>query len=303
MNRADIKADVVSRILDALESGQLFWRKPWTVHPNAGPLACSLSSRTPYRGINQLLLMCCRWKFNYQSRWFGTYQQVKQLGGSVNKGEKATRVILYKPVTKKQKDENGDEQESKFALMKTFCVFNAEQTTLTNFQVNEPEESDNVFEKHEAAEQLIASVPCTVKTGQSAHYCPTTDEITLPPRHRFETPEAYYETAFHEMAHWAESRTGFDRKIAENSYGYGELVAELTAVNIMAHLQLATPQTTLNSAAYLQHWISNIRKDHSVIFKAASQAAKATDYLMAFAPQADAVPTVGTEATPAIAVS
>ena len=246
--------------------------------------------------------MCCRWKFNYQSKWFGTFEQIKQLGGSVNKGEKATRIVLYKPVTKKQKDENGDQQESKFALMKTFCVFNAEQTTLTSFQVNEPEESDNVFERHEAAEDLIASVPCTIKTGQSAQYCPTTDEITLPPRHRFETPKAYYETAFHEMAHWAESRTDFDRKIAENSYGFGELVAELTAVNIMAHLQLATPQTTLNSAAYLQHWISNIRKDHSVIFKDSSQAAKATDFILSFGETTEADAPTSTAQTPAVAV-
>lgn len=303
MTRSDIQADVVARILEALKYGELFWRKPWTTHPNAGPLAISLSSKKPYRGINQLLLMLCRWKHNYDSKWFGTFQQIKAKGGSVLKGQKATRVILFKPVTKETTNKNGEPEQTSFALMKSFSVFNAEQTSLTAYQVDESVDCDKVFERHESAEELIASVPCTVKTGQSAHYCPATDDITLPPRHRFETPEAYYETAFHEMAHWAESRTGFDRKIAQNSYGFGELVAELTAVNIMAHLQLETQQTTLNSAAYLQHWISNIRKDHGVIFTAASQAAKATDFIRGFGRTTQATAPTSNAPTPAVVVS
>ncbi len=71
----------------------------------------------------------------------------------------------------------------------------------------------------------------------------------------------------------------------------------------MAHLQLETQASTENSAAYLQHWIRNIREDHSIIFKAAAQAAKATDYLMSFAPQNESVPTVGAETTPALLTS
>ena len=99
MNRTDIQADVVSRILEALESGQLFWRKPWSVHKNAGPLAYSMSSGKPYQGINSLILMCARWKFGWESKWFGTFNQIKTKGGSVLKGAKATRVILFKPLT------------------------------------------------------------------------------------------------------------------------------------------------------------------------------------------------------------
>jgi len=50
MSRTDIQADVVARVLEALEGGELFWRKPWTTHPNAGPLTVSLSSKKPYKG-------------------------------------------------------------------------------------------------------------------------------------------------------------------------------------------------------------------------------------------------------------
>ena len=301
MNRTDIQADVVSRILEALEtSDELFWRKPWSVHKNAGPLAYSMSSGKPYQGINSLILMCARWKFGWESKWFGTFNQIRAKGGSVLKGEKSVRVILFKKVTKKTEDENSEQQET-FALMRSFSVFNAGQTNLSDYQVDEPEEADNLFERHEVAEQLIANTGYKFHVGHSAHYCPTTDEITLPPRHRFESPEAFYETAFHELAHAVESKTGFDRKLAGNTYGFGELVAELTAVNVMAHLQLETQASTENSAAYLQHWIRSLRENHSVIFKAAAQSAKATEYLLRFAPQDDAVPTIGM--TPVVAMS
>tara|TARA_R110002072_G_scaffold287242_1_gene452568 strand:+ start:11401 stop:12303 length:903 start_codon:yes stop_codon:yes gene_type:complete len=277
--RSEIQADVVARILEAMEGDLLPWRRSWTISRNSG-LATSLSTGNVYTGINQLLLMCSAWKYGYESKWWGTFRQIKAMQGSVLKGQRGTRIVLFKPVKKTTIDANGDESESTFAIMKSFVVFNGQQTTLKHLHVDDPDESSTVFERHEAAERLIDSVGCTIRTGQQASYCPATDEVTLPAKHRFESPEAYYETAFHELSHFAESRTGFDRTVPGHSYGFGELVAEISACTLMAHFGLATQATNDNSAAYLKSWIEAIRQNHSVIFQAASQSAKTVSFLL-----------------------
>lgn len=57
-----------------------------------------------------------------------TFAQIKDLGGSIKKGEKGTPVIFFKTITKKKKD--SDEHES-FPMMKMYFVFNMDQTTIT----------------------------------------------------------------------------------------------------------------------------------------------------------------------------
>ena len=111
--------------------------------------------------------------------------------------------------------------------MKSFVVFNAEQCRdLDRFHVDDAPVSTSTFERHEQAEELIRASNCTFNfTGSTAFYSPQTDEITMPRRENFESPEAFYETALHELCHHAESRTGFDR--SNNSHGFGELCAEM----------------------------------------------------------------------------
>jgi len=44
---------------------------------------------------------------------------------------------------------------------------------------------------------------------------------------------------------------------------------------------------TVRHADYLGAWLSVLREDSKAIFRAASQASKAADYLLAFAPEED----------------
>jgi antirestriction protein ArdC len=49
------------------------------------------------------------------------------LGGHVRRGEKAAHIILFRPIIKTSTTDDG-EVEERIPIMRTFCVFNAEQT-------------------------------------------------------------------------------------------------------------------------------------------------------------------------------
>jgi antirestriction protein ArdC len=102
-----IRSTITNTIIDALESG----------------MASSLLGDG--LGLLQVLAM----KRGYQSRWFGTFNQIKQAGASVKKGEKAIQIVLWKPISRERKNEKGEQVEDKFLVMRTFSVFNVEQTT------------------------------------------------------------------------------------------------------------------------------------------------------------------------------
>lgn len=275
-----LHAEITATIIAALTSGGLPpWRKPWSCDANAPGLHTSLSSSKPYRGINQLVLMCSAMKHNFRSKWWATFNQIKQHGGSVLKGSKSTTVVLYRPVERTKINDAGKEVDDSFFVMRSFRVFNACQTTLEQFQVSQEIEIGGQFENYEHADQLIDDIGADIRYGGSeAFYNSTDDFIQLPHRERFDSAESFYETCWHEHIHYSESRCDWDRK--NEGYAMGELIAELGACFMMAELGLPVPSQT-NHAAYLQHWLKGMEGDPKFIFKASSQASKAVDWLMA----------------------
>jgi len=106
------------------------------------------------------------------------------------------------------------------------------------------------------------------------------DWIILPPKEKFVSAGAYYETAFHELAHHSEVRLGWDHR--KQGYDYGELVAEIAASLLSAELGVPQGEAIENHAAYLKHWLEGMKGDSSFILQASSQAGKVTDYLLSF---------------------
>jgi antirestriction protein ArdC len=129
-SQSEIHRNVTEQIVEELKEGFLPpWRKTWSDDPNAQGLHTSLSTGNPYRGINQLVLQCSAIRGNFKSRWWGTYNQIRQNNSAVRKGQKGTHVILWKPICRKRVNENGKEIDESFPIMREFVVFNAEQTT------------------------------------------------------------------------------------------------------------------------------------------------------------------------------
>jgi antirestriction protein ArdC len=284
-SQTEIRQDITNAIIDALTNGNLPpWRKSWANDPNAPGLHTSLSTGSPYRGINQLILQCSAMKQGFKSKWWGTFNQIQFNGASVRKGQRATKIVLWKPIKRTRTDEHGDETDDSFLVMREFAVFNAEQTTgLDQFRVGHCESSVESDTRYDHADQVIVATEATISYGGNrAFYRPSDDSITMPFRHQFDSSEAFYETCFHELCHWSESRTEFDRSKPENSYSFGELVAEIGSCFLMGEVGLATTDNLDNHASYLKHWLSAMTDDPKFIFKAAAQANKAADFILSF---------------------
>jgi antirestriction protein ArdC len=98
----------------------------------------------------------------------------------------------------------------------------------------------------------------------------------------FHEPINWYRTALHELGHWTGhvSRLGRDQKggFGSEAYAKEELVAEMAAAFTCASLGIAP---TVRHSDYIGSWLTVLQDDEKAIFRAASQASKASDFLLA----------------------
>lgn len=294
----EIRQQITDQIVAALEKGGLPpWRKPWRSDPNAGHPA-NFVSKKGYSGINPLILELAAHRHGLTSRWWGTFRQWEEVGGRVKKrpasvpsGQWGTNIVYFSKVTKAKKDQKEDEPEDRFFLMKTYTIFNADQVEgpFEHLRVGTTPLVDTVQERCQRADDLIEGTGAKIVVeGQQASYIPSLDLIRMPPREAFGMPE-YYETVFHELVHWTEKseRLNWDRSKDGNNYAMGELIAEIGSCYVSNDIGLPQGKDLTNHLAYLSHWLSAMKSDPRFIFKAATQASKAADYLLAFAPMAE----------------
>lgn len=295
----EIRQNITNQVIQALSAGTAPWRRPWTNDNNAGAPTNAVSGKR-YSGVNPLLLQIAADHFGFMGKYWGTYRQWSELGGQVmsrpshvKAGEWGTTIVFCKPC-KKTREENGNEVEDKFWLLKTFTVFNIDQVSgsaVDRFRVgNQPITEEQVEERYQQADEAIEATGADIRLGgNSAYYHPDGDFIQMPNRQQFANG-AYYETAFHELTHWTEhpSRLNVDRTMPENSYAFCELVAELSSVFISGELGLPIDQTMGNHAAYLASWLKAMENDTKFIFKAASQATRAADFILSFSRPSEA---------------
>ena len=112
---------------------------------------------------------------------------------------------------------------------------------------------------------------------------PSADRIQLPPQQAFYEQINFYRTALHELGHWTGHPSRLDRDQSGTprsaAYAREELVAEMCSAFTCAELGIVP---TVRHADYLGAWLSVLREDSRAIFRAASAASKAADYLLAF---------------------
>lgn len=292
-----IRDKINAQIVAALESGNTPpWRRPWCLGENAG-FPCNVVSKKPYRGINPLILDLASMKHGFASKWWGTFNQWKSMGGMVKRrpsnvpeGQWGSTVVFWSPISKTVKAEDGTEEEDKFFIMKTFTVFNIDQVEggqLDHLRAGNGETAGELPQIDvQGVEEIVTNAGMTVRySGSQAFYSPTSDIIQMPPKSAFPTVGSFAEVLFHEAVHATEheSRLNWSRKIRENSYAMGELVAELGACYLSRELDIPAAEDRMDShVAYLANWLQAMRNDTSFIFTAAAQASKASDYILSY---------------------
>ena len=134
------------------------------------------------------------------------------------------------------------------------------------------------------AEALIQATGADFRIGGAkAFYSPSADFVQVPPQPAFREQINYYRTAFHELSHWTGNakRLGrdFSGRFGSKPYAREELVAEISAAFICAALGIAP---TVRHADYVGSWLEVLKEDNRAIFRAAGQASKAADFVLAF---------------------
>lgn len=288
--KGDLYAQVTDRIIAELEGGRLPWVQPWDGSKLESGLPRNAGTGRSYSGINVLILWATVFERGFGTQGWLTFKQAQALGGSVRKGETGTTICYADRFTPKDREdqtitEASDEHRRQVAFLKRFTVFNVDQCD------GLPERLDTGGEAFlgeretiACAEALMAASGAQIGIGGAhAFYMPAADRIQLPPQQAFHQQINFYRTALHELGHWTGHPTRLDRDQsgAQRSPAYAreELVAELCSAFTCAELGIVP---TVRHADYIGCWLELLREDNRAIFRAASQAGKAADYLLAF---------------------
>jgi antirestriction protein ArdC len=286
----DINQVITDKIINVLERGTVKTGARWTGSKATG-LPVNAKSGERYHGINVLVLWAEMADKSYASSQWLTFKQAADMGASVRKGEKSVMCVYYRTVGKRDEAKAEDEQDPYF-LAKPFWLFNVAQidglpADMTATASATPAKE---FNPHQEAEQLLLNSQASINYGfDSAYYSPSNDKICLPARERFTSESNFYATALHELTHWtgSESRLNrsFGKRFGDDAYAFEELVAELGAAFTVG--QLGMIDATIEAHAdYVHSWIKVLKDDKKAIFTAASQAAKASDFILSHASSA-----------------
>lgn len=283
----DYRAEITAQLIEALEKGTAPWQRPWS----AAYAPQNAVTGHIYKGVNAIYLAFLGFTRYDGSdpRWL-TFAQAKEKGWHVRKGEKGVRVIFWGQVVKEVKDgdgkpvldKDGKPQTTSYPVAKFYTVFHASQVEGLPEYAPELNEVPPV----EVAERIISDSGAEIRHGgNQAYYNPASDEVTLPPRETFKDAASYYATALHELGHWTGHESRLNREMCgckqSKVYAREELVAELTSVFVSMETGIPqTPEHFEQHAAYVGHWAQLLRDDPDALFKAASDASKAAEYLL-----------------------
>ena len=297
-NKKAFHEQVAENLIKQLKQGTAPWQKPWKPGDPLTGLPHNPTTGNRYKGINALQLMSQPYA---DTRWL-TFKQAKNQGAQVRKGEKSTLVQYWKFNDEHiRKDDAGNpELNAEGRPIKEQCrlerprvfyasVFNAEQMDgLPPLDIKAPD-----WAPFDRAEQILQASHAIIQHGEydRAFYRPATDSIHLPHKHQFEQPDSYYATALHELGHWTghESRLNRDMLHPFGSEGYAkeELRAEIASMLLGSELGIGHDPG--QHVAYVASWIKALEEDPLVIFRAAADAEKIQDYVLAFAQRQELV--------------
>ena len=275
---AEQRRTIEDAILTSIDAGVLPWNRPWAV---GGPR--NFTTGNAYAGmINGLMLSAWSGAKGWGDDWAGK-GQIKTAGGTLV--EDATAVSIFAPIMGKfvKEEENGTKTLVNYIKgFREVSVYNADQVQGVEIAPRNGN-TDNPVESADAMIAAMPLAPAIYHGGNSAHYTPADDTVTLPKFEQFENAAAYYAVAFHELAHatGAEKRLNrpgvadFDR-FGSHQYAAEELVAEITAAHCVA---LNGLDRIAPSASYIATWAKRLTDDREMILQAMESAAEAVKWI------------------------
>lgn len=279
---------ITANIITAIEQGAGEFRMPWHRASTADGIPCNAVTGAQYQGSNILTLWVTAKAKNFDSNKWATFKQWQSIGAQVRKGEKSA-IGIYFNMFERENEETGESKAIPFA--RPFHLFNAAQ--VDGYDSGPVAPRQDLTETIRSADDVIAATGAKIThSGSRAFYRPSTDEIYMPPRNVFigtdssTATETYYSTTLHELTHWTghTSRLARDftrsKRFGDEAYAGEELVAELGAAFLCAKLGI-TNEPRADHAQYLAHWLKVLKADSRAIVRAASDAQKAVNFILA----------------------
>lgn len=281
MKTQELYTSVTQRIITELEQGVAPWVKPWSGQSKGiNLIPANLLTGRPYSGINTLILWCEATEKGYPTQGWCTFQQANEMKARVRKGEKATPVVFVKRV-EKEDEQTGEKKAS--TILKSYYVFNQAQLENVPPQYERLPGRDFLDPEKCRDEALQYQKNCGVPVfhgGNKAAYYPQRDQIVMPPFGSFEDEDAYWGVFFHEVTHASGHKDRLNRNLSgrfgSQAYAAEELVAELGSAFTCARIGIPP---SFRSSAYVENWLKVLKGDNQAIFRAASYASQATDYM------------------------
>jgi antirestriction protein ArdC len=279
----DVYQLVTDQVIALLEKGIVPWQKPWK---EAG-MPINLLSKRPYQGINLWLLNA----LNYEKNFFLTWEQIKNLGGSVNKNEKGQMVVFWKNTLKKPEELDKEGKAKTIPMLRYYKVFNIAQCRDIPVElIPVADESHEVIDPILECEAILNAAPdlplISFSGKAAAYYNVEKDEITLPKMKSFKSSPAYYSTLYHELIHATGAEKRLNRKTLVDMVPFGtecyaleELIAEMGSA-YLCQFSGILPNEIKNTVAYLDNWLGVLKNDKKFIVSASGQAQKAADYIL-----------------------
>lgn len=262
--KPDVAQVITDLILEKIAAGTAPWLKPWT-STSTRPLR---HNGVPYSGINTFFLWAVAESRGYASPYWMTFRQALELGAHVRKGESGSFSVFYSSARKTDTDrQTGETTEKTIRFMKWNHVFNASQIEgLPAHYYPEPPDPKAIGALSAGVQAFLDAIPIrVVHGGDSAHYTPSTDTVTLPPPQAFHSIEAYFSTRCHELGHATGSakrlNRQFGKRFGDDAYAFEEILASLCQATLCAEYGL--PNEIHDShASYIHHWLSLWRGEH-----------------------------------------
>jgi antirestriction protein ArdC len=291
--RGSLYAEVTARVIAELEEGRLPWVQPWDCAACGCAMPENGATGRRYSGINVLILWGAVIERGYRSQRWLTFRQAPNLGGHVRRGEKGTTICYadrFTPRAEEERARDEDREARAIAFLKRFTVFNVDQCEGLPDELVRVPELPSERETIPQAEALIAATGTDFRIGGSeAFYSPAADFVQVPPQQAYPEQINWYRTTLHELGHWTGHRSrlarDFSGAFGSAAYAREELVAEMASAFVCASLSI---QPTVRHADYVGAWLEVLREDEKAIFRAASAASKAADYLLGFQPELEA---------------
>ncbi len=304
MPRRDARAvadDYFRRVADELirqiRDGTAPWTEAWK--PGERGLPCNVKTGRQYRGGNSVWLASNARSRGFADERWGTFRQVRDLGGHVRRGEKGCPILYWHCEEKRlARDSRGHPVlgERGEAVYETrtlpsprvyrYTVFNAEQCN--GLPARTPPARPG-WEAHAGAERVFREAGAVVEhsAANRAYYDLGRDRIVLPLRQQFDNGPGYYQTALHDLGHWTGHPDRLNRATLIRGMEYGELSQEYAREELRAEIsslitgnRIGLGHDPSRHAAYVDSWVKALHDDPREIYRASKDAQEMSDYVL-----------------------